>query len=64
MTLRAALTAAILKPRGLRESYSACIDGISTRQGTHHVAQMFTSVTRPLYRCRRDTVSFVPRSAT
>src|SRR6476469_698848 len=36
--------------------------GISTRQGTHHVAQMFTSVTLPRYRSRSDTESPLARS--
>src|SRR5689334_7875914 len=36
--------------------------GISTRQGTHHVAQMFTSVTLPRYRSCSETESPLARS--
>ena len=41
------LTAAISKSSGEKASYSLCMDGISSRQGAHQVAQMFSSTTLP-----------------
>src|SRR5690242_10653798 len=38
------------------------MDGISSRQGAHQVAQMFTRTTWPLYLSRKPTVSLFARS--
>src|SRR6476646_9674562 len=56
------LTAATAKPRGASSRYTCSMAGISTRHGTHQVAQMLTSVTLPRYRSRSETESPLLRS--
>src|SRR5712691_3589427 len=42
-------TPSTVKPRGPYFCWNSISQGISTRQGPHHVAQKFTSTTLPLY---------------
>src|SRR4029077_21253302 len=42
-------TPRIVKPRGLYFCWNSIIQGISTLQGSHQVAQKFTRTTSPLY---------------
>ena len=47
-------TPRMVKPRGLYFCWNSIIQGISTLQGSHQVAQKFTRTTSPLY-CARVT---------
>ena len=57
-------TPRMVKPRGLYFFWNSIIQGISTLQGSHQVAQKFTRTTCPLYCARVTSLSLRSFKAT